>query len=94
MAKKTVHLADGRTTEGESVDFKPTSEPWGEYDLQDGTKLRMKLVVSEIVRLNGQYTPDGDPVYLVRASNVVTTQAPDALRKPGKPAPKPPGTYL
>jgi len=88
MAKKTVQLPDGRVQEGEVVRTKKVEEPWNVYELTDGTTLRIKVVVSEIIRLDGQFTPDGDPVYLVKSSNIVSTEAPDEMRqRPGTNAP-------
>jgi len=88
VAKKTVQLPDGRVQEGEVVRPSKVEEPWNVYELADGTTLRIKVVVSEIIRLNGEFTPDGDPVYLVKSSNIVSTEAPDKLRRrPGGNAP-------
>lgn len=81
MAKKTVKLPNNQTVEGESVGFKAETEPWYEYQCEDGTTLRVKLVVSEIVRLDGVYTPEGDPVYTIKSQNVVSAQVPEGLRK-------------
>ncbi|RIK94536.1 MAG: hypothetical protein DCC71_23605 [Proteobacteria bacterium] len=80
MAKKTLNLG-GRQVQGDVVRFKVVEEPWCEYDLEDGTKVRLKIVVSEVIRLEGVYTDEGDPVYTVKSSNVMSTEVPDNLRK-------------
>jgi hypothetical protein len=90
LAKKTIQLPDGRNIEGEVVRPKKMEESWNVYELADGTTIRLKAVVSEIIRLDGEFTPDGDPVYLVKSSNVVTTEAPDELRR--RPAANNPGS--
>ncbi len=92
MAKKTVNMG-GRQVEGESIQFKTIEEPWCAYECADGTKIRIKVVVSEIVRLDGAFSLEGDPVYTIKSSNVVATEVPDELRM--KPAgPGRPGNYV
>ncbi len=80
MAKKTVKLGN-RQVSGELVPFESREEPWCVYRCSDGTILRVKLVVSQIVRVDGLYTGEGDPVYVVKSSNVISTEVPEALRK-------------
>jgi len=71
----------GREVDGLETRFKTVHEDWNEYDLEDGTTVRMKAVVSEIVRLQGEYDPEKNPVYLVKASNVLIVKSPDNLKK-------------
>ena len=66
---------------GEEVEFEPERESFNTYILQDGTKLKLKAVVASIVRLDGVWQPDGSPLYLINASNVVSTDVPDHLRR-------------
>lgn len=40
-------------------------ENFNEYELEDGTSLRAKGVVTSILRVDGQRLPDGRPVYIV-----------------------------
>ena len=71
----------GRDVDGLSVKFKSIREEWNEYDLEDGTTLRMKTVVSEIIRLPGMYDPENNPVYIVKSGNMLFVNAPDELKK-------------
>lgn len=52
------------------LDFKEIEEHWNVYQLSDGTKLKVKLIVRGVKRLN-QFEPDGTPVYLINSMNVV-----------------------
>jgi hypothetical protein len=52
-------------TIGESMDIIETKEPWAEYILEDGTKIKTKQAVVNIVRLD-QKNPDGTPVYVLQ----------------------------
>jgi len=72
----------GKEVDALEVRFKSVREEWNEYDLEDGTTLRMKTVVSDIVRVEGEYDPENNPVYLVKSSNIVVAKSPDHLKKP------------
>ena len=63
------------------VEIVQSKEVWSEYQLKDGTTLRIKPVVAAALRVEGQYTADGDPVYAVKASLVTDVRAPSALKK-------------
>ncbi len=43
---------------------------WNEYKLEDGTTLKVKLVLRGVKRL-ARYEPDGTPVYVINSMNVV-----------------------
>ena len=72
---------NGQQVPGEDVEFETEKESWSSYILHDGTRLRLKSVVASIVRLDGVYSPTGDPVYLVNAQPVMAVDAPDTLKK-------------
>lgn len=61
--------------------FQAGGEHWNEYLVDDGTVVRIKLVVSEVLRLDGQYDEKGDPIYFIHSQNVTNVSAPEALRK-------------
>ena len=77
MKKKKIVLSGGMQVEGEPVDFKPIEEPWAKYELPDGTIVRLKIVASDIIR-SSEKDATGDPVFVVRSSNVVAVDPPDA----------------
>ena len=76
----------GKEVEGEDVSFSIVREDWNVYQLHDGTELRMRLVVGEVVRIPGEYDRDGNPVYVVKSSNMLISKSPDSL-KGSPPAP-------
>jgi hypothetical protein len=61
--------------------YRPEGEYWNEYLLDDGTVLRFKGVVTGVFRVEGQYDPEGNPMYAVRSNNIVSVSAPDDMRK-------------
>ncbi|MDQ3954614.1 MAG: hypothetical protein M3285_03585 [Actinomycetota bacterium] len=81
--KKKVPLPDGTVAEGTVMPFQSGGEHWNEYLLDDGSVVRMKLVVTEIVRVEGQYDEQGNPGYIVSSTNVTAVTSPDELRRDG-----------
>jgi hypothetical protein len=80
MKKKYNH--GGREIMGEEIEFETERENWSIYLLSDGTKMRMKAVAATIVRLD-EYLPNGEPMYMVTASNIVATDVPPQLKRQG-----------
>jgi hypothetical protein len=56
--------------ESVDLDFTEIEEHWNLYQLSDGTKLKVKLIVRGVKRLS-QFEPDGTPIYLINSMNVV-----------------------
>lgn len=70
----------GRKVQGQSVDFETKQESWSQYVLEDGTAMKMKVILLEVVRLD-EYSKTGDPVYQFSAQYITGVQAPDELKK-------------
>ena len=66
---------EGQQEEDERIQFEPIEEPWTKYKLTDGTVIRMKLVVADVVRLSKK-TQAGEPVYIVKSSNIMAVEEP------------------
>ena len=73
MAVRRRELRDenGRPVHGTVVNVQETTERWNEVRLVDGTTFRIKVVVDEVVRLDGRRDPEGNPIYTVLTHNVV-----------------------
>jgi len=71
----------GQEVDATEVDFQIRKEDWNEYQLMDGSVIKMKLVVGSIFRVPGEYDAEGDPIYIVRSKNVLMVRAPDDLKK-------------
>ena len=61
----------GREVEATDVDFITRKEDFNEYQLSDGKVIRMKTVVTDIFRLEGEKDPEGNPVYQVKSINIL-----------------------
>jgi hypothetical protein len=81
MAKRKVNLG-GQEFMAEEVEFQADSpEAWSSYALHDGTRLKLKVVLADVLRVDNQYAANGDPLYTVNATIVASTNAPEHLRK-------------
>ncbi len=81
LRKKQVNFG-GETVQATVMPFQASSENFNEYLVDDGTVIQIKLVVAEILRVDGAYDPQGNPLYLLNSTNVVSVSAPDELMKP------------
>lgn len=81
MRTKKVRLADGSEVEGAIVNFQPGGEHWNEYLLEDGTVLKVKLVATEVIRVDDHYDNEGNPVYVLQSTNVLALSVPEKLKR-------------
>lgn len=79
--KRVVKGPDGSDLPGTELSFNPSLENWSEIMVEDGTVIRLKLVVTEVMRYEGLYDNEGNPVYRVGSQNVLVVSAPEELRK-------------
>lgn len=61
-----------------NVDFAVVKEPMAEYELEDGSKIRAKMVLMRVDKVEGAFNPDGSPVY-----NCVFNQVTTVIPGPG-----------
>jgi len=67
---------------GTIINVESASERPSEYTLEDGTKLRIKLSLIQVVRLDGEYDAQGNPAYVTQTSQMISV---DASGKKGAP---------
>ena len=80
MARRTrINIGD-RSIEAEDMEFKQAREDWNEYQVEDGYSVRIKLVVSSILK-TGERDPQGHPVYIVQSTNIVKVLPPETYSK-------------
>ena len=71
--KVQVIKPDGSSEEqdGTVLDVSNASEPWSEYSLEDGTRIRTRQMMIQIVRLD-QLGPDQKPQYSLQIQPVIS----------------------
>jgi hypothetical protein len=70
----------GSQEEGIELDFKTTNEEWNEYQTSDGSTIRIKLVMTNIVKLN-KTDPQGNPIFVAKTSNVMAVSPPQSPKR-------------
>jgi hypothetical protein len=71
----------GPLVDGVEVPVDESSEKWSEYKLDDGTTIRIKQVLMEVIRTD-QYGPDGNPLYAIKAQPILSiVDVPDKLKR-------------
>jgi hypothetical protein len=55
-----------------------------ELRLEDGAVLRVKVVVSAVIRVDGKTDKDGNPLYVVKAANNISLVSPPTRLKDRK----------
>jgi hypothetical protein len=81
VAKRTKVQWGNETVDGLDLDFRTLREEWNEYETEDGSRIRVKLVVSEIIRTDRFDQQTDQPIYVVRSGNIVVVKAPDELKE-------------
>ena len=57
------------------------TERWTELKLADGTEIRIKTVVLSVMRVEGHFDQDDNPLYHIKANQIMTASAPPELKK-------------
>lgn len=80
MARRTrINIGD-RSIEAEDMEFQQAREDWNEYQVEDGYTVRIKLVVSSILKTQ-ERDPQGNPVYIVQSTNIVKVLPPETYSR-------------
>src|SRR5512136_2084877 len=71
----------GEEVDATPIDINQANEQWNQYLLDDGTMIKMKLVVTKVFRVDNKFDHEGNPVYFVQSTNVITVTAPGNLKR-------------
>ena len=69
----------GKEAEATPVEVNHASEKWNEYLLEDGSVLKMKLILKKIMRVENEFDAEGNPVYVMQTTNVTAVTSPKKL---------------
>ncbi len=82
MANKIrIKLPDGREADATSIEINQASEQWNHYLLDDGSTLKVKLVITKALRIDNEYDVEGNPVYMFQSTNVTSVVSPENLKR-------------
>ena len=81
MGEKIKLNFGSEVVEATPVDVNQASEYFNQYFLEDGTVLKMKLVATKVFRIDDRYDQEGNPIYFVQSTNVLSVNSPAELKK-------------
>jgi len=81
MAGKVKINFGSEIVEAMPVDVNQANEYFNQYILEDGTVLKMKPVTTKIFRIDDRYDAEGNPVYFVQSTNVLSVDSPQSLKR-------------
>jgi hypothetical protein len=80
--KIRVEFVPGQMVDGYEVSVDESTEKWSEYKLSDGTVIRGKMTIIGATRIDGQFDPQGNPMYQMNMTpTVVIISTPDNLKR-------------
>lgn len=84
MAERRVQVPYmGRMADGMDVPIESSTEKWSEITLEDGTVIRIKQSVAAVLRIDGEWDAEGNPVYVVKgAPAIAIVHVDEDRRKP------------
>ena len=82
--KVKITLPNQGPLDGFEVPITESTERWTELHLEDGSILRIKPIVLSVIRVDGNYDQDGNPIYAAKNAPqaMVIVSVPEHLRKP------------
>ena len=71
------------TSPGQRIPTKviQANDPWSEYKLEDGTIIRVKHVIVDVNRIEGEYDSLGNPLYEIKAANLIESMPSDKFKR-------------
>lgn len=72
---------NGQMRDATIVDFEVEKESFSTYILHDGSSIKIKPVLVEVFRIDGEYAPNGDPIYGFNVQQIAAINANESLRR-------------
>ena len=80
-AKRKPKKARRKVSEPIPVSTVKAEEYWSTYQLSDGTKMRIRPIVIEVVRLPNKFDDKGNPAYTITSGMIHSLESPRKLKK-------------
>ena len=74
MPTRKWRAPDGKEYDVTELGFQNVREHWNEYLLDDGTIVKLKPVATSALRVEGVRDQQGNPVYVIESTNVLTVK--------------------
>ena len=81
--KRKIPDLSGKLVDGTLIDINESTERFNDVKLADGTLIRVRTVIQEVVRFDGLWAVNGDPMYSIKSATIpMVIEAPAGLKKP------------
>jgi hypothetical protein len=80
-ARSKIPGPDGKLHEVELVKVKKSEEHTNTYELEDGTVLALRTVVTDVWKAIDMYDNEGNPQYFTKSGNILSVTSPSELRR-------------
>jgi len=75
-------MFNGKMSDGMEVPVEESNEKWSEFKFEDGTIIRAKISLIQVVRVTDEYDPLGNPSYAINMTpTIAVIEVPDNLKK-------------
>lgn len=82
LKTKIIHPVTGEKTEGNYIEIKNEPSISHNLELEDGTVINFKLIVSRVVRIPNEFDQDDNPYYVIQSNNILSVvHVPENLKK-------------
>ena len=71
----------GKEVEATPIEVNQCSERWNEYLLEDGSVVKIKLVLKKVLRVDNEYDREGNPIYVLQSTNIPSVKAAKNLKR-------------
>ncbi len=82
MAKPTKAIHEGKQVDAEEMEYKLVTPSEVVLEVEDGTYLKVHIVLPKVVKVKDIYNQEGEPVYQLKWGTAVTASVPVGLMKP------------
>lgn len=66
----------GEVATATDLGFTPFKEQWDELEVEDGTRIRLRTIVTEVLRLDEVRDDEGNPVFMIQTQTIVRIDPP------------------
>ncbi len=80
--QRKIPLGDGGSADATEMSFQTSAEHWNEYLLNDGSVVKLKTVVTDVLEMDGKFDAEGNPIYVIKSTQVVSVSPSERARKP------------
>lgn len=81
--KRKIRDPSGKVVDGTWVGIAESTERFSDVKLDDGTQLRVRTVIQEVIRFDNRWDANGNPMYSVTSATMPTVlDSPEVLKKP------------